>query len=95
LEEGHLFVQQQKQLKFYELQKQKELESQQKKKEIKKRDLALKRLEKIENHLLQKLSEQVQVQREIIEEVSNIKEAVELRQRYNSLGNQGLHMIDE
>ncbi len=88
-------MQQQKQLKFYELQKQKELESQQKKKEIKKRDLALKRLEKIENHLLQKLSEQVQVQREIIEEVSNIKEAVELRQRYNSLGNQGLHMIDE
>jgi hypothetical protein len=38
-------------------------------KEIKKRDQALKQLEKIEEHLLTKLSEQVQVQREITEEL--------------------------
>lgn len=82
-------------MRVQELQMEKEAEAREKKKEIKKRDAAIKRLEKIENHLLQKLSEQVQVERDIIQEVSHIKDTISLQQRYNGLSKQDLLKLKE
>ena len=61
LEDGQSYVQQTKEMKIVELMHQKKAEARERRKEIKKRDQALKQLERIEEGLLAKLSEQVHI----------------------------------
>ena len=70
--DGQSFIQQQKEMKIMETIHQKKAEARERRKEIKKRDQALKTLERIEEGLLAKLSEQVHIHKEITEELFSI-----------------------